>query len=270
MVSEADEGATDTKSARRTGARSKKIKRPRPPLPENEDQIDAPDKLTLVVLGFMGVVTLVLWGFARGGCNYHPPRETRRPRAVKTEELAREPKDAALEMQQRLLQLDFDGAAELASGSALVAVQKAKADCDAKSQECAMERKHMEKGVASTPALLERQATSAVVRVTTEMPGGKKDVSLLKLERSGSLWKVMSREPDDGTFHATPSGAEGAFGSQLMPPPSLSGAPSGSVVPLGSAVPIPLTSGSSRHTVMLKPPPGHPPVPPAPAPASSP
>src|SRR5262245_50252265 len=107
----------------------KKKKRVKPPLPRTEREIDAPDRLTLLMLGVMGFMTIVLWAFARGGCNYHPPRETRRPRPVKTEELARDPKDAALEMQQRLIQYDFDGALELATDAAGMAVAGQKAAC---------------------------------------------------------------------------------------------------------------------------------------------
>jgi len=155
------------------------------------------------VLGFMGLVTLALWVFARAACNYHPPRETRRPRAVKLEDLARDPKDAALEMQQRLTQLDFEGALQLAMGDAASEINKAKAACDAKPQDCAMKRKQLEKSVESTAALLERSATEATARVTTVKPGGK-DVTLDHLQRQGTIWKVVSRGPDDPNFKPHP------------------------------------------------------------------
>ena len=86
MVSEADDDTESKRPKRSSSARPKKSKKPKPPIPQTESEIDAPDRLTLVVLGFMGVVTLVLWGFARGACNYHPPRETRRPRPVNIEQ----------------------------------------------------------------------------------------------------------------------------------------------------------------------------------------
>jgi hypothetical protein len=184
---------------RRRRERAKKKKLAKPPVPSDEREIDAPDKLTLSMLGVMAVVTLCLWGFARAACNYHPPRETRRPRVMKLEELAREPKDAALEMQQRFVQLDFDGAAQLASGQAADEVAKAKAACAQQSADCAMKRKSLEKNVDSTAALLERSASTATVRVTTVKPGGK-EVTLAKLEREGPIWKVTSRGPDDPNF----------------------------------------------------------------------
>jgi hypothetical protein len=254
MVSEAD--ATEAQEAaperRRDRDRPRKGKRPKPPVPTTEAEIDAPDRLTLSMLGVMALVTIVLWLFARVGCNYHPPRETRRPRVVKTEELARDPKDAALEMQQRLLQLDYAGALELAKGEAASAVEKAKSDCAARAQACAMDKKRHEKTVESTAALLERSPTVATTRVTSVTPGGKQ-VSILKLEREGSIWKVVSRVPDDGSFKAAPRAPEHEGvtltvplgGSAVAPglgsaPPKAVGAPSGSGAPL-RIVPRPAT-----------------------------
>jgi hypothetical protein len=200
MATESDEDVTDASDEEeRRERRPVKKKKPKLPIPTDEREIDAPDKLTISMLGVMGVVTLALWVFARAACNYHPPRETRRPRTVKIEELAREPKDAALEMQQRFEQLDYDGAAQLAIGDAAAEVAKAKADCTAKTADCAMKRKQLEKSVESTAALLERSQSEATVRVTTVRPGGK-DVTLDKLQRVGSIWKVASRGPDDPNF----------------------------------------------------------------------
>ena len=263
MVSEAEDSTETKRPKRSSSARPKKSKRPKPPIPQTESEIDAPDRLTLVALGFMGIVTLALWGFARGACNYHPPRETRRPRPVKTEELARDPKDAALEMQQRLLHLDYAGAEELATGEALAAVQKAKAECQAKAADCAMQRKNREKHVLSTPALLDRQPAAAVVRVTSEVLG-KKEVNLLHVERAGQIWKVARRLPDDPNYQ--PQGLKP--GVELLPsaPGSASAAP-GAPAPLGSAISIPLPAGSGSagaRTLVIKP------APATPAPAASP
>jgi hypothetical protein len=198
-----EDDAPDSEDERRRRRERAKKKKAKPYVPSDEREIDAPDKLTLSMLGVMAIVTLALWGFARAACNYHPPRETRRPRAMKIEELAREPKDAALEMQQRLAQYDFDGAAQLAAGDAAAEVAKAKAACAQQSAQCAMKRKQFEKNVDSAAALLERTATSATVRVTTLKPGGK-EVTLAKLERQGPIWKVISRGPDDPNFKPAP------------------------------------------------------------------
>jgi len=201
-----DDDAPDSEDERRRRRERAKKKKAKLPVPSDEREIDAPDKLTLSMLGVMAIVTLALWGFARAACNYHPPRETRRPRAMKIEELAREPKDAALEMQQRLVQLDFEGAVQLTTGEAAAEVAKAKAACMAQPQDCAMKRKQMEKMVDSTAQLLERSAANATVRVITTKPGGK-ETTLAKLERQGQMWKVTSRGPDDPNFKPAPPDA---------------------------------------------------------------
>jgi hypothetical protein len=257
MVSEAE--ASDTPEAlERRRERPRKGKRPKPPVPTSEAEIDAPDKLTLSMLGVMALVTIALWLFARTACNYHPPRETRRPRVVKTEELARDPKDAALEMQQRLLQLDYAGALELAKGDAAAEVEKAKAQCATKPQDCAMDKKKHEKHVESVAALLERKPTSATARVTSVTPSGKQ-VSIVRLERDGTIWKVTSRTPDDGSFKAAPPDTAPTF--SLSPHTAPSGAPgAASAAPAGSA---------ERPALRLVPRPAAPPAP-APAPAATP
>lgn len=219
MVSESDRDLSDAPDSadEPRERRPVKKKKPKPPIPTDEREIDAPDKLTLSMLGVMGIVTLALWVFARAACNYHPPRETRRPRAVKLEELAREPKDAAMEQQLRFAHYDFDGALQLTSGAAAEDVQKAKADCAAHAQDCAMKRKQAEKSVEATAALLERSATDATVRVTT-LRGGAKEVSLTKLSKQGPIWKVISRGPDDPNFKPRPP--DGPTMQLLAAPPA--------------------------------------------------
>jgi hypothetical protein len=263
----AELGGDKTKSREAMRAK-KKAKRPKPPVPKTEAEIDAPDRQTLFMLGVMCVVTLVLWGFARGACNYHPPRETRRPRVVKTEELARDPKDAALEMQQRLLQRDFTGALELSAGDAQKLVEAAKKTCESKPQDCAMERQQRKKNVFTRAELLERNPGGATARVISTTPAGK-ETNILRLERAGTFWKVTSSKPDDGSFKAAiPTAVE------LTPMP----ATSGSAAPGGSAAPV----SSGKATLRLEQPGGlkapsapkvpavPPAVPAAPKPATSP
>jgi hypothetical protein len=224
MPSQESPDSTDADSAEAVSKRppeaskKKKAKRPKPPLPRTESEIDAPDRVTLLMLGVMGFMTIVLWAFAKGGCNYHPPRETRRPRAVKTEELARDPKGAALEMQQRLVQYDFDGALELTGGAAEKDVKQRKADCAAKAAACAENRKKNER-VATSAMLLERDMASATVRATSTDPA--KQTNILRLERSGAMWKVVSFAPDDGSFQPkVPPNMEPPPGPQMVPPPA--------------------------------------------------
>jgi hypothetical protein len=259
MVSEADEADTQEAPDKRR-ERPRKGKRPKPPIPSTEEEIDAPDRLTLSMIGVMAVVTIALWLFARMGCNYHPPRETRRPRAAKLEELARDPKGAALEMQQRFLQLDYTGALQLAKADAAAEIEKAKAQCASRAQQCAMDKKHHEKTVETVAALLERQPNSATVRVTSITPGGKQ-VSIAKLERDGALWKVASRVPDDGSFKPAPVTHPALISS---PPSGSAAAPDASAAPAGSAGPAGATP--ARPVLKIAPKPAVPVAPPAPSP----
>jgi hypothetical protein len=246
--------------------KKKKEKKPKPPLPRTEREIDAPDRVTLVMLGVLCVMTIVLWIFARGACNYHPPRETKRPRAVKLEDLARDPKDAALEMQQRLVQYDFDGALELAADSAEADVKKRKADCAGKVKECAESKKKHERA-ATTAALLERDMGSATVRVTSITPpaekGGKEVrlANIVTVERRGPTWKVVSFKVDDGSFKpkVTEEPAPAPMNVQM-------------VNPAGSGDPVISPEGSTRFVMPLKPPapPAAAPAPPPPAPPPAP
>src|SRR5262245_41349156 len=96
--------------------KKKKKKKPKIARPLDEREINAPDTQTLVMMGSLAALSVVLWIFAHAGCNYHPPRETRVPRKVSTADLTREPKDAAIELQQRLATLDYKGALEIAAG----------------------------------------------------------------------------------------------------------------------------------------------------------
>jgi len=227
------------------GARKKK-KRAKPPLPRTEREIDAPDRLTLLLLAVMGFMTIVLWAFAKGGCNYHPPRETRRPRAVKTEELARDPKDAALEMQQRFVQYDFDGALELAADSAETDVKRKKAECATKVKECAETKKKNERA-ATVAVLLERDMASATVRATTTGAGAKQ-ANIVRLERKGPLWKVVSLAADDGSYTPKPRlpvEITPGSGPMIMEPPAAG----------ASAVPkrVPAPGASAPKPVVTRP-----------------
>lgn len=175
--------------------KKKKLKRPKPPIPKSEEEIDSPTKQTVGMLGVLGILTVVMWSFARGGCNYHPPKETRVPRAVTTEELSRDPKNAAIELQQRWLTRDFAGAAELASGEVATQLQQDKAACDAA---CLAERKSLAGKVLTSAVILDASMMGATARVTSVgLPGGTK-VFLLRMERAESIWKATLRKPDDG------------------------------------------------------------------------
>jgi hypothetical protein len=198
-------------------------KRPKKPVFTSEAEINVPDRQTLGFLGAMVIMTLFLWGFARAACNAHPPRETRRPRVVKTEELVRDPKSAAVELFQRLGHANFKSATELVTPEAAAAVERERQACESNAAACAERRKDQQK-VLSTGALLERAQSGATVRVESHVAGAEKTY-LVRLERQGATWKVKSWEPDAGQFKPT---------SNPLPSAS-SPAPSGSVPAAPSA-----------------------------------
>lgn len=198
MATEAEPVAARTKTAQAAAGPKKKkksAKRQKLARPLTEAEINVPDIQTLIMLGVLTVTSITMWAFAHAGCNYHPPRETRRPRDVTTAELVREPKDAGIEFQQRLLTLNYKGAAEIAAGAAADEVKKEQQSCAANAAECAR-RKTAAASAISAAVMLERGPTSAKLRVTTySLPGGNRSFLTL-VERDASGWKVTAHVPD--------------------------------------------------------------------------
>lgn len=195
--------------------------RPRPAQLPPEREIGAPSKQTLVLLGVMALATLLMWGSARFACNAHPA-QTRKPRDVSTQELARDPKDAALELQQRWNSYDFKGALELAKGAVAAEIAKAQSECDKNPSDCESKKKSVEGQALATAALLSRESGSAKVRVVSR-GGAMGDATVVyALEQEGGLWKVSGR-----TTAPTPAPAPTAAPSGSVPAP----APSASADP---------------------------------------
>jgi hypothetical protein len=189
-----------TPGASQPPKKKKKKARPAPPPPLTEEQIDSPSKQTIGMLSVVAIMTLCMWVFARGGCNYHPPKESRDPRKVELSELAREPKDAAMEFELRWSTKSFGGAAELAKGPMVEQVKQAQQQCDA-DPGCAKKASDLRSSVLVSAQLLERGPTQSVARVTVSGAGAGATY-IYKLEREQSLWKTVSRVVDDGSFKA--------------------------------------------------------------------
>ena len=197
--------------------RSEPVKQALPP----EREIAAPSRQTLIMLGVMAGATLIMWGSARFACNAHPA-QTRKPREVTTADLSRDPKGAALELQQRWNSYDFKGALELAKGSIADELQKAQGDCEKDSAGCDAKKKSVEGQALATAALLSRAPGSAKVRVASQGGAGGNETVVYTLEQEGAAWKVSGRGVADPTPPKPPN-----------PPP----APSGSAGPAPSAKP---------------------------------
>lgn len=203
------------------GERAVKRRRAEPgkPVLPPEKEIGAPSRQTLIMLGAMAGATLLMWGSARFACNAHPA-QTRKPREVSTAELSREPKGAALELQQRWNSYDFKGALELAKGSIAEELQKAQGECDKDAAGCEAKRKAVADQALATAALLSRGPGSAKVRVVSRGGAGGNQTVVYTLEQEGAGWKVSGRGAEDPT-----------------PPPAPTPAPA--PAPSGSAAPAP-------------------------------
>ena len=186
-----------------------------------EKAIGAPSRQTLIMLGVMAGATLLMWGSARFACNAHPA-QTRKPRDVTTAELSREPKGAALELQQRWNSYDFKGALELAKGGIAEELAKAQSDCEKDAAGCEAKRKAVQDQALATAALLSRGPGSAKVRVISRGGAGGNQTVVYTVEQEGSQWKVSGRGAEDPTPAPKPAPAP-------APP-----APSGSAAPAPS------------------------------------
>jgi hypothetical protein len=182
--------------------KKKKPRRPRPPIPRTEEEIDSPTKQTVGMLGILCIMTIIMWAFARGACNYHPPKETRVPRQVTLADLAHDPKNAAVELQQRWLTHDFSGALELVQGSAELQVQQDKAACDAG---CLAKRPALEKTVLTSAVMVDVNPLGATARVTSVgLPDGSKSY-LMTLVHVEAIWKATDIKVDTGAPYIAPT-----------------------------------------------------------------
>jgi hypothetical protein len=224
------ESARSSRSSEDRPRKKKGARRPRPPEPIDESKINAPDKQTLGMLSVLAVVSLVLWALAHSACNYHPPRETRRPRVVKTEEFTRDPKSAAIELVQRLTMLDYAGALMIAGGPLAEEVKKDQAACNADRPKCLAKKPAVAKA-QSMGIVLDRDPGSARVRVITRGVPGAPIAQLVRVERDGTSWKVTSRVADQ-------PGA--VLPSPVLPPPTNPHA----LIPMDAAAPAPSASAA--------------------------
>jgi hypothetical protein len=193
----------------RPADRKKRLAPAKPVLPP-ENEIRAPSRETITWLAVMAGATLLMWGSARFACNAHPA-QTRKPREISTAELARDPKDAALEMQQRWNSYDFKGALELASGPVAEDLKKGKGECEGDAKACEQKRKAVADKALATAALLSREGGIAKVRVTSLGGAGGEQTVVYTLSQEGPSWKVNGRTADVAPSPA-PSAAPPASG----------------------------------------------------------
>lgn len=230
---EASSAPAAPRKKKKKGAKPAKISRPL-----TEAEINVPDLQTTVSLGVLCATAITLWIFAHVGCNYHPPRETRRPRQVTTAELTREPKDAAIEFQHRLLTSDFKGALEIAAGPLVEKVKADQAACGANKGSCEAKRKAAANAISSA-VVLERNALVSKVRVTTSRLPAEQSF-LVMVERDLGTWKATGMVPatDGATLPPPTLVTKGQPGMRLEAAPAPEPAPSAAPPAAVSAAPV--------------------------------
>jgi hypothetical protein len=169
-----------------------------------EEEIDSPDRKTLVLLSVVFVVTAVCWGSARFACNMHPPESRSAPK-LPTERLIATPKDAAIEFVQRWRSNDIDGALEIATGPAAAELATDKAACTANANQCARDREAAA-GRVTSGQLIGQDGFNGDVRVTTELKG-KKETYRVRVHREDTGFKVLTKtlEPEGATTEPAPA-----------------------------------------------------------------
>ena len=155
-----------------------------------EAELDTPNRETLVLLTVLFTVTFLSWGGAKLVCNAHPLM-TRGPAKLSTELLAKSPKGAALERQQRLASYDLRGALELSEGAAAEEVKGLIEKCRQTPAPCEAERKRRA-DTTTRAVLLDKTGTSARAEVTSRL-GDSTTRFAVMLERSGAYWKTTQR-----------------------------------------------------------------------------
>jgi hypothetical protein len=132
-------------------------------------------------------VTVLAWGSAKVACNLHPPGYLAFKPAT-LEQLANNPKDAALEFHHRLATYDFAGARELLAGDASL-VANPEAACDAS---CRAGGSARVKSLMTRASLLTRDGDSAQARAEAHFLG-EVTAATYELRRDGKVWKVSKR-----------------------------------------------------------------------------
>ncbi len=179
--------------AARRAARSRKP-RIKLNIPTTEEQLNVPKFQTIGLLGSVSLLMVIMWFAARLACNAHPDH-IRDPRYVSVDQLARDPKNAALEFQLRFVSKDVLLAGELVTGKMADSLRELIRACEGNTDGCGKERDALKNKVTGTANLLEMSPASAVVEVTTYISNVEPSTSVLDLVPVGQVWKVSQSRP---------------------------------------------------------------------------
>ena len=146
----------------------------------------------------MFLATFIPWAAAKAACNL---REgiIRSPVDLPTDVFAKQPKSAALVLQQRAATAHYREASELAKGAAKEALLADDARCQAEPAPCEALRAKRDH-VFTRAVLVSRAPASAEVRAES-VSGGTPERFTLRLEAEAGRWYVTSREPFSGALN---------------------------------------------------------------------
>lgn len=164
-------------------------------LPRTEHELNSPSPLTVRLLGVIFLATFFPWVAAKVACNGREP-PPRLPPELSLEVLTRQPKDAALELQQRAASGHYREAAELAKGDAARELQEADARCQSDPKPCEALRASAP-AVTTRAVLVGRGPLLAEARVESQQ-GEKTERYVVKLQAEGNRWYVTERKPFAG------------------------------------------------------------------------
>ena len=166
-----------------------------PALPTTERELNSPNPLALRMLGVIFLGTFLPWAAAKVACNVReaPPRD---PPDLPVDVLSKQPKDAALELQQRAASGHYREAAELAKGDAAKELLDADARCQSDPKPCEALRAKADQ-VATRAVLVGRGPLLAEARAESHV-GDKIERYVMKLEVDGGRWYVTARAPYPG------------------------------------------------------------------------
>ena len=167
----------------------------RPAVPRTEQELNSPNPLTLRLLGVIFLGTFLPWVAAKVACNVReaPVRE---PPELPVAVLSRQPKDAAIELQQLVAGGQYREASELAKGDLKAELRAQDERFQKEPQPCAALRARASH-VATRAVLVGRGPLQAEARAESEVDG-KTERYVLRLETDGTRWYVTSRTPYPG------------------------------------------------------------------------
>ena len=166
-----------------------------PALPRTERELNSPNPLTVRMLGVIFLATFLPWAAAKVACNVReaPPRD---PPELSVDVLSKQPKDAALELQQRAASGQYREAAELAKGDAAKELLDADARCQSDPKPCQALRAKANQ-ISTRAVLVGRGPLLAEARTETKI-GDQTERYVMKVEADGGRWYVTSRVPYPG------------------------------------------------------------------------